>query len=974
MYRRALAKPEEWGLLRRVIGMAMVAFLLTGALTLPEVWAATYYVNAGTGSDTNTPAQAQSSASPWQTLTHALGQVSSGDIVSVAPGTYDVGNGEIFPLALQDGVKIEGAGPGNSILIAPAGTDVFENVNTSLSSNTTLTGFTLQHSGPTGTTQTLIDLRANNVSMSPVIDGNEFKSSSGSAKTKSQYDVGIRVGTYGGSPAGSFTGTISNNTFSYFDDAISLSASLSGTSDANLSPKITGNHLDHNDEGVDAGLYMDTPSGHGLTFSPEISGNGGKSNGTDVGLYTEFEDGDATVEPLISGNTFSGTNGDSILLDFFALSGSSNAVQTVSPTIENNMITGPSDDGVEVSFTNAYTASVKAGAKISGNFIKQAGDAGVEVNVYPPFVPHGDSDQLDFTIANNTVQGAADDFGIALSAFPFPVAPVLGNSTVTITGNTVSSAASTGIADFWYLYFGGPCCGEPSGSLTQVISGNTVTNSDSGINATATYTFLTSLSSASLDLHDNVVQGNTGDGIDLLYRNWPSKSPVTASCNTVAQNGGDGFYIGGSAVSYSESKTPDLGGGDYSSPGNNTFMNNNVGNGGYHDLHTNTSYIYATDNWWGTTSLSTIQSHIQSPLGPSNDVDVSNFLSGPPSTVATSELTASVSQLLVTYTDTLNVTGDCGCASTTFTAPTPPYTSVVPGSVSVTGGTLTGVQSLDPLKVAIGEIDPGSTVTVEWQVKAPEGYNGAVREQGTLACSQIGNVASDDPSTTPSPDPTVVRVGHAVTEIPTLDGAGLIALFGLLFLAGLFLVRRKKNAVALLLMLGVMGGLALPARAASTPKTTPSLQTNHQTLQSRKARVVMHAVTLSQVATQGHQVHLVLSDGTSLTVHQGRIHVVPMRPDKSALHAMSRQQRHQWLKQRERAARSGGALTAGQPMLISVRYGPSGHVRRVYAQVESSLTAAKAALLKGQETQSLRSKKAAARSAGKAAPNHWPQQ
>lgn len=53
--------------------------------------AATYYVNAATGSNSNTPAQAQNIATPWLTVQYAIDNpaVADGDNIVVAPGTYE---------------------------------------------------------------------------------------------------------------------------------------------------------------------------------------------------------------------------------------------------------------------------------------------------------------------------------------------------------------------------------------------------------------------------------------------------------------------------------------------------------------------------------------------------------------------------------------------------------------------------------------------------------------------------------------------------------------------------------------------------------------------------------------------------------------------------------------------------------------------------------------------------------------------
>lgn len=56
-----------------------------------------YYVSTA-GSDANTAGQAQSPATPWRTLTHGLGTISSGDTLLLADGTY----AEIVPVVVPN--------------------------------------------------------------------------------------------------------------------------------------------------------------------------------------------------------------------------------------------------------------------------------------------------------------------------------------------------------------------------------------------------------------------------------------------------------------------------------------------------------------------------------------------------------------------------------------------------------------------------------------------------------------------------------------------------------------------------------------------------------------------------------------------------------------------------------------------------------------------------------------------------------
>jgi len=243
VYRTALARPEEWGFVRKTLGWGLVLFLLSGAVTVPEVWAATYYVNAATGDNGRSPAMAQSSSTPWKTLTKALANVASGDDVQVASGTYDAALGESYPLELKSGVAIEGAGKATTTLSAPAGTDVFYNHDTPLSSGTTLTGFTLTHDG-TSSGQSLIDLEPETVDMAPVISDNAFQSKG------SPYEYGLSVESDTDSlVAHSFSGTISNNTFDGFYVGVYLSAELEAEPGGSVifSPTVSGNTFTDNE-------------------------------------------------------------------------------------------------------------------------------------------------------------------------------------------------------------------------------------------------------------------------------------------------------------------------------------------------------------------------------------------------------------------------------------------------------------------------------------------------------------------------------------------------------------------------------------------------------------------------------------------------------------------------------------------------------------------------------------------------------
>lgn len=80
---------------------------VTSQATMLETQAGDYYVDAVGGS----------AGSPWQTITHALGQVIGPDVeIHVAAGTYDEALGESFPITMEPDVSLLGAGYTTTII------------------------------------------------------------------------------------------------------------------------------------------------------------------------------------------------------------------------------------------------------------------------------------------------------------------------------------------------------------------------------------------------------------------------------------------------------------------------------------------------------------------------------------------------------------------------------------------------------------------------------------------------------------------------------------------------------------------------------------------------------------------------------------------------------------------------------------------------------------------------------------------
>ncbi|QJR16529.1 choice-of-anchor V domain-containing protein [Usitatibacter palustris] len=89
----------------------------TTTITTLATTAGTRYVNASAGSNAG---NCSSAGLPCRTITYAMAQATSGnpgDLISVAPGTYNVALGEVFPIIFKPGVQLVATGtPSNTII------------------------------------------------------------------------------------------------------------------------------------------------------------------------------------------------------------------------------------------------------------------------------------------------------------------------------------------------------------------------------------------------------------------------------------------------------------------------------------------------------------------------------------------------------------------------------------------------------------------------------------------------------------------------------------------------------------------------------------------------------------------------------------------------------------------------------------------------------------------------------------------
>ncbi|NOZ78085.1 MAG: DUF1565 domain-containing protein [Acidobacteria bacterium] len=800
-----LSRAERWGVVRRAVGMWLVLTLAFGTVVIPEAWAADYYVDTG-GSDGN---DGLSTTSPWKTLTHALVQVASGDVIHVAAGTYDTSNnGETFPLALKDGVVILGDvdDPSQVVIRSPGGTSCFFNNDTALSSSTRLAGVTLEDDGTADTNLVLVWVGS--ATISPRIDHNVFKANS-------TYDNGIRYRDLS-SDAGTFRATIDhnvfdglgagvwnesvgegqgqvfspvilNNTFTgcSYPVAYTMKTSAEGTVGGRVEdntfentgtndvfadfdpeygagsllfdPTITGNDMQSGaGTNVKLSLYGYSYEGN-VKLAPVITDN--TMDGTDFnvlmeGYYNDM-DGDYTVAPTISGNTMTGASRCSVRLSLTTMSVSDSAERNViSPTITNNTITANGGEGVWISLTDWSGGQLEGAATISGNTVTGASWA---LDWEMSEMSDGDGMDLSVVISNNTVTSPTHA-GIYFSMESMSFSDHGNGSTFNLAmeGNTITDAGDYGIVAYPAYSWND----ENSVDETVLIRGNTVTGSAKD----GMYLSFSDQTSNTLDARvtDNVIKGNDQDGL-YVESNDLGSNGIQVSCNTITDNGDNGIRLGDG-----NDPPADFGGGSLSSPGNNILTGNGTnGTVGQYDFYNeDDADVRAESNWWGTTDETVIDSHIRDDNEASGigHVDFANYLSAAPSVSVSATLTASVANDVappgpswgdtLEYTAQITVSG-CGDASASFTAPVDANTTVVPGSVTTTRGI---VQSDDPPKVAVGVIDPTEAVTVTWQVVVNGGTS--VETQGTVAATKTGSTLTDDPNQPGTSDPTVTAI-HA---------------------------------------------------------------------------------------------------------------------------------------------------------------------------------------------------------------------
>jgi parallel beta-helix repeat protein len=278
--------------LRRPCLVILTCFLL---LFPTSVWAAVYYVDIVNGTDDGSHGGSPGSGA-WKTLHYAVGQISSGDVLNVAAGTYSDGNGEDSSsnvTVTQSNVTIQGVPGGTSIVDGFGGSNWTSGIEIA-ASNVTIRhmasrNFSSDGDGSgisvvsgTGNAIEGCEVYENDLGISFVdvgsddqiyendIHGNwrgvEVENSSPRISKNRIYDngTGIRINAYGGTASPTISNNLIYETVSAeMTDGIHLATGSFGTA----SPTIHHNTIDGP---TFAGVWMEAFDG---TASPDIKFN-----------------------------------------------------------------------------------------------------------------------------------------------------------------------------------------------------------------------------------------------------------------------------------------------------------------------------------------------------------------------------------------------------------------------------------------------------------------------------------------------------------------------------------------------------------------------------------------------------------------------------------------------------------------------------------------------------------------------------
>ncbi|MBW4526398.1 MAG: DUF1565 domain-containing protein [Phormidium tanganyikae FI6-MK23] len=232
-----------------VSGLVGFAALPAIANPLPDQFiqsaASVIYVNPAIGND-NAPGQAQT---PLRTITVALDRASLNSTIVLAPGTYSVETGEVFPIQLKPGVAIQGdpRDRGQNVIIR--GGDIFlsrsfarQNVTILGANRATLAGVTVTNPNPQG-------YGLWTESSSPIVVANTFTGSGhdgasivGNSAPILKNNYFYRNGANGVTIYGTSRPELQDNIFERTGFGVNIAQ--------NAAPKLIGNRITQNKDGI----------------------------------------------------------------------------------------------------------------------------------------------------------------------------------------------------------------------------------------------------------------------------------------------------------------------------------------------------------------------------------------------------------------------------------------------------------------------------------------------------------------------------------------------------------------------------------------------------------------------------------------------------------------------------------------------------------------------------------------------------
>jgi len=517
-----------------------------------NVVAPNFYVNAPTGSDTNRGTQ----ASPFKTITHAMSLSKSGSTVQVAPGTYDVANGEVFPITVPAGVLLigdetnKGGGStptsivgGGQVPASPVGTSAALLPGT----GSTIAGFTVTNNNGSFSVRrglslgnSTVTLRNDTVtgathqvgvyidaSINHMITGNRIvgngNTSTGLAFSKGgvgskvennvitgngfgvEYDVA--GGDLGGGSAGSAGGNViscntQNNLVSFAPSAITITAA--------------SNMWDHvpPSRGSSSGNDIFDSSGFATINATPAAVASNPCAG--VTLYVDFSTG-VDTNPGTQASPFK------TITKAMTVATSGATVQVAPGIYDNSSLSTP----------EVFPITVPAGVLLIGNEANKGGGTSIVGGGQIPGFPAGTSAAVHpgagstiagFTITNNN-PALSGRYGLFLS-----------NSTVTLRNNTV-----TGATHVVGVYVADDGATPPTPSTNHVITGNRIVDNAPGAGEGLAFVS----GGAGSKVENNVITGN-GFGIEyeIAGVDLGGGSALSTGGNVISCNGFVDLYVG----------------------------------------------------------------------------------------------------------------------------------------------------------------------------------------------------------------------------------------------------------------------------------------------------------------------------------------------------------------------------------------------------------------------------------------------